>query len=187
MTRSSKKLFTKWHKLAGVGVIAVGALILAGLILTVSSAVIEYTQTTPTQRKIMTILREEYAAQPAGTKYTEGRREYWCADFVSWVMKEAEVPLVNEEGYWRIDDVPPLIDYYKKSGRFFAADSGYQPKVGDVVMYQPPSTMGNHANIVVKNDNGTLTTVGGNENNRIRVQTFAIADDPYIVGYGVQE
>ena len=44
---------------------------------------------------------------------------------------------------------------------------------------------GDHTNIVLKNDNGVLTTVGGNETNRIRV--FVNHDKQYdgLLGYGV--
>jgi hypothetical protein cdivTM_12329 len=44
---------------------------------------------------------------------------------------------------------------------------------------------GDHTNIVLKNDDGVLTTVGGNEMNRIRV--FTNRDKQYdgLLGYGV--
>ena len=70
-------------------------------------------------------------------------------------------------------------------GRFKAANSGYQPLPGDVAIYRNSPVFGDHTNIVLKNDNGVLTTVGGNEMNRIRV--FTNRDKQYdgLLGYGV--
>ena len=45
-----------------------------------------------TRRKIIALARQEFAAQTPGTKYAEGVREPWCADFISWLFKEAGRP-----------------------------------------------------------------------------------------------
>lgn len=70
-------------------------------------------------------------------------------------------------------------------GRFKSANSGYQPLPGDVAIYRNSPVFGDHTNIVLKNDNSVLTTVGGNEANRIRV--FVNRDKQYdgLLGYGV--
>ena len=54
-----------------------------------------------------------------------------------------------------------------------------------MAIYRNSPVFGDHANIVLKNDNGVLTTVGGNEVNRIRV--FVNHDKQYdgLLGYGV--
>lgn len=146
---------------------------------------IETANLTDTQKQVVTLLRQEYATLPAGTKYTEGAKEPWCADFVSWIMKEAGVPLLNKNnGSWRIDDTPPLVEYYTSVGLFEAAGSGYNPKVGDIAIYQRPSPFGSHTNIVIKNDSGTITSVGGNENNTIRVRVYTPSKDVHFLGYG---
>ena len=146
---------------------------------------IETASLNDTQKKVVTLLKKEYATLPAGTKYTEGADEPWCADFVSWIMKEAGAPLISKNnGSWRIDDTPPLREYYESVGLFEAAGSGYSPKVGDIAIYQKPSPFGNHTNIVIKNDNGTITTVGGNESNTIRVRVYTPAEDMHFLGYG---
>lgn len=80
----------------------------------------------PTRQKIISLAKTEFEAQSAGTKFSQGAKEPWCANFVSYIMNQAGAPLKN-------------------------------PHTGD------------HTNIVLKNDNGALTTVGGNEANRIRV------------------
>lgn len=74
-------------------------------------------------------------------------------------------------------------DYYQSAGRFRPA--GYLPQVGDVVMYNDASPFHQHTNIVVGDDAGTVTTVGGNERGTVRVHRFTLADDPGVVGFGV--
>jgi len=141
---------------------------------------------TNTQDALLTLLKQEYREQPPGTKYSMGTEESWCADFVSWIMKEADAPLSNpNNGGWRIPGTYTLRDYYESVGKFKPADAEYSPKVGDVVLYDNPSPHGQHTNIVVKNDNGTVTTVGGNEGGKIRIQTNILQEDPGLVGYGV--
>lgn len=138
------------------------------------------------QQKVVGILREEYKLQPGGTKYSEGVSEAWCADFVSWVFNEAGVPLSNpNSGYWRIPGTYTLRDYYEQAGRFKSAQSGYSPKVGDIMLYDNPSPFGQHTNIVVENTDGIVTTIGGNEPGGIRVIKHTEPDDAGFIGYGV--
>lgn len=137
------------------------------------------------QRKIVALLRQEYAAQPDGTKYAEGAIEPWCADFVSWIMKEAKVPLKNPNtGSWRIPGTYTLREYYESVGKFVGRYQRYQPEVGDVIMYDNPSPFGQHTNIVIKNEQGIVTTVGGNEAGKIRIQVHNDSRDKGLVGYG---
>lgn len=63
--------------------------------------------------------------------------EPWCADFVSWVYKEAGHPLKNpNSGSWRIPGTYTLREYYEAQGAFRPADSGYEPQLGDVAIYE---------------------------------------------------
>jgi hypothetical protein len=101
-------------------------------------------------------------------------------------MYQAGAPLKNPHtGGWRIPGTFTLREYYEVTGRFKSANSGYQPLPGDVAIYRNSPVFGDHTNIVLKNDNGALTTVGGNEANRIRV--FVNRDKQYdgLLGYGV--
>lgn len=149
---------------------------------------IDLSSASPTQQKIVELLKQEYKDQPPGTKYADGVEESWCADFVSWIMKNAERPLSNpNNGGWRIPGTYTLRDYYESTGQFRSKASGYQPKLGDAVLYDNPSPHGQHTNIVVKNDNGMITTIGGNEGNKIRIQVNRLADDPGLIGYGILE
>ena len=140
----------------------------------------------PTRQKIISLAKTEFKAQSAGAKFSQGAEEAWCANFVSWIMYQAGVPLKNPHtGGWRIPGTFTLREYYEANGRFKAANSGYQPLPGDVAIYRNSPVFGDHTNIVLKNDNGALTTVGGNEANRIRV--FVNHDKQYdgLLGYGI--
>lgn len=138
------------------------------------------------QQRIVAITRTEFEAQAGGTKYAEGVEEAWCADFVSWVMREAELPLANpNSGSWRIPGVYTLTEYYQQQNRFAASDSGYQPKLGDVVLYSDDAQYGQHTNIVLRNDGGVLTTVGGNEWGKVGISEFTLGKDPGLVGFGL--
>lgn len=146
---------------------------------------IDESQLTPTQRKIVAVTQQEFAAKPKGTKYAEGVSEPWCADFVSWVMKESGVPLKNpNSGSWRIPGTYTLLEYYKQVGRFKDITSGYTPRIGDVALYRNSPIFGDHTNIVLKNDAGVLTTVGGNENNTVRIYTNEKKNYTGLLGYG---
>ncbi len=140
----------------------------------------------PTRQKIISLAKTEFKAQSAGTKFSQGAEEAWCANFVSWIMYQAGAPLKNPHtGGWRIPGTFTLREHYETAGRFKPANSGYQPLPGDVAIYRNSPVFGDHTNIVLKNDNGVQTTVGGNEANRIRV--FINHDKRYdeLLGYGV--
>ncbi|MCD1275628.1 MAG: CHAP domain-containing protein [Candidatus Nanogingivalaceae bacterium] len=144
------------------------------------------TNLSPTRQKIISLAKTEFEAQSAGTKFSQGAKEPWCANFVSYVMNQAGAPLKNPHtGGWRIPGTFTLHEYYEANGRFKPVNSGYQPLPGDVAIYRNSPVFGDHTNIVLKNDNGVLTTVGGNEANRIRV--FVNRDKQYdgLLGYGV--
>jgi hypothetical protein len=111
---------------------------------------IDETNLSISQKAVISILETEYKLQPSGTKYSEGINEAWCADFVSWVFKQAGVPLSNPNNdYWRIPGTKTLRDYYVSVGKFKLAESDYNPKVGDIMIYDNPSPFGQHTNIVI--------------------------------------
>lgn len=146
---------------------------------------VDTSQLSEVQKKIARLAKQEFLAQSPGTKFSEGAGEAWCADFVSWVMKEAGQPLKNPvSGSWRIPGTYTLLDYYKQQGMFREVGSGYTPKLGDVAIYRSSPIFGDHTNFVLSDDDGVITTVGGNENGRIRV--YKNSDKQYdgLLGYG---
>lgn len=138
---------------------------------------------TTEQATVVNLLRSEHERQRPGTFYSEGVEQAWCANFVSWIMREAGQPLSNpNSGSWRIPGVFTLTEYYQQVGRFEPA--GYEPDVGDVVLYNNSSWTGQHTNIIVAVDGDTATTVGGNELGKIRVHSVDVRSDSAIVGFG---
>ena len=146
---------------------------------------VDTTHLSKTQQEIVSILKDEYAAQPKGTKYSGGVNEAGCADFVSWVMNKADEPLTNPNtDSWRIPGTRTMQDYYESLDQFKGQAESYTPKLGDVVFYDNPSPYGQHVNFVLSYDNGQLTTIGGNEPGGIRISTHNIKEDPGFLGYG---
>ncbi|MBA0047460.1 CHAP domain-containing protein [Mycobacterium sp. NPDC050853] len=140
----------------------------------------------PGRAAVVRILGQEYAEQAGMAKYSEGNDEPWCADFTSWVMRASGTPFANpNSGHWRIPGVLTLTSYLKDQGRYETRD--YSPRPGDMVLYDEPSPKGQHVNIVLINDNGTLTTVGGGEGRGVGLSTYAATDDLGITGYGRYE
>ncbi|WJZ03560.1 hypothetical protein CFREI_11500 [Corynebacterium freiburgense] len=139
----------------------------------------------PVQQKIVGISQQEFQAQPPGSKYSDGANEAWCANFISWVYREADIPLENpNSGGWRIPGIYTLKEYLETNGRFHPVDSGYVPQTGDIAIYQGSPIFGDHANIVLQESNGVLTTVGGNEEGKIRIYTNNQKDYTGLLGYG---
>ena len=145
----------------------------------------------PSQLKLVAILKEEYSKQPKSydqnmLKYSQGIEEPWCADFVSWVYAQADMPFKNpHSGSWQIPGTQTLKQYFRDQGSWHDYNPSYQPKTGDVIIYkQFQSPFGQHTNIVLSNKNGELTTIGGNENREVRIQNFKISDQMGIDGYG---
>ncbi|MEK8071310.1 CHAP domain-containing protein [Rhodococcoides navarretei] len=136
------------------------------------------------QARVVELLRAEHEQQRPGTFYAEGVDEAWCANFVSWIMKEADMPLSNpHSGSWRIPGVYTLQEYYQEQGRFETVGD-YTPSVGDVVLYDNTSWAGQHTNVIVAVDGDEAVTVGGNEAGKIRVHTLHYASDSGVVGFG---
>lgn len=115
-------------------------------------------------------------------KYTGGVDAPWCGYFLSWVLNEAGTPF--EGG--TIAAVQGILDYARQNNLFYEKDDpNFQPQPGDVVIYKEGlSPYPSHVNIVVGYDaaNNTVTTIGGNESNTIREQTWE-ADMAAITGY----
>jgi hypothetical protein len=149
---------------------------------------------TPLQIKILQTARDEYAKHPVSydanvLRYTHGAKEAWCANFVSWVMRQSGAAYRNpNSGSWRIPGVLTLREYYQVEGRYKNAGH-YKPQPGDVAFYIHKSTFrlfsAEHVALVIKTDGDTMTTLGGNEQRRMQIDTQTVhAGDNYLVGFG---
>jgi len=147
-----------------------------------------------TRAKIVEIAQQEFnagASEANGqyTKYTMGRQEAWCADFVSWVMKEAGLPFKDGVDGWNIASAAGIQNHFEKEvdgSKWHPIGEGYRPRQGDVVVHNDDrGALPTHVNFVVSVDaNGQITTLGGNEGNKIGKGQPSSTDQSGITGYG---
>lgn len=130
---------------------------------------------------------QEYDANTL--KYTDRNREAWCADFVSWVYKTAGSPFTGgSSGGWRHASVLELQSWIKKNGTYFDVGSG-SPQPGDIAFYigsqTPDGGSSQHVNLVIAVNGSTMTTIGGNQSNRVTIgdRKIALGVDS-LVGFG---
>ena len=149
----------------------------------------------PSAQRIIDIARQEFEAGGGRNmeadnsfhKYTLGNNEAWCADFASWVLKEAGTPL---SGGWREDwQLPAVVGvkaWFEENGEWNAAGSGYTPRPGDLAIYLKGSgPYPSHVNIVIAVEGNQVTTIGGNESDGIRERTHDI-NASYFTGFGTK-
>ncbi len=106
-------------------------------------------------------------------KYTMGRSEAWCADFVSWVFREAGKPFTDGLEGWNIASVDG-IQAYAEAKNFFhpKGESGFSPRPGDVAIYNTGSgPYPSHVNIVIIVEGGSYTAIGGNQSDAVKLST----------------
>ena len=135
--------------------------------------VIPTSNLTPLQQKIISLSRQEYEKKPISydayvLTYSQGVSEPWCADFASWIFMKAGHPFYNpNSGSWRIPGVYTLQNYFQSNHAYTLAGA-YMPKTGDRAIYH---TGEGHTNIVLSVSHGQMTTIGGNENGHVRIET----------------
>lgn len=76
-----------------------------------------------------------------------------------------------------------LQEYYESADALVPYGQDYQPKARRHDPHGDSSPFGQHVNVVLVNDVGTLTTVGGNENNKVALHRIKPSAVP--VGFGV--
>jgi hypothetical protein len=93
-------------------------------------------------------------------KYTQNRREEWCADFVSWLYHESNYPLQTGDN-WSIPYVPniEILGETNLNFHWHPTGSGYAPKPGDMAIHYN----GGHVNIFISSSNGVNTYIGGDQ------------------------
>lgn len=124
--------------------------------------------------------------------YTDGNREPWCADFTSWVFNQAGIPFTGgTSGGWRIPRVIDLQAWFQNgtNGSEYFRVGEKTPQPGDVAFYigkqTPDGGSDSHVNIVISVNGNTMTTIGGNESDRISKGTRKIElGANSLVGFG---
>ncbi len=106
--------------------------------------------------------------------------EPWCADFASWVRKQAGVPF-GKDGTGE-DHTVAMVKYAKQEGTWHAR-AGYTPKPGDLVLFSFRGDSNvDHVAVVTKVANGRVYTIGGNEQDRVKASNYRLGDTR-MVGY----
>lgn len=138
-----------------------------------------------TRQAILAAAKQEYEDPKSPETYITGAWEPWCADFVSYIYKEAGYPFKNpNSGSWRIPGIYTLKDYFISVGRWQIPDH-YIPEPGDVAIYDG-GIFGGHTNLVLSVDGDELTTLGGNEGNKVNLMRFNFRDQKYgLQGFGL--
>ncbi len=127
---------------------------------------------------------------PGIDEYTDNHHEFWCADFVSWVYKQAGVPFTGgDSGGWRIAGVKSMIDWFKANAQYYdRSTSSPAPKPGSVIFFYEPSSSntsdGYHVGIVDHVDGDKAITIEGNTGNSVASHTYQFASDSTVVGWG---
>lgn len=161
---------------------------------TASFPTINASQLSPEQLRILHLAQAEYEKHPVSydstvLTYTDGNKEAWCADFVSWIMHQTGKSYTNpNSGSWRIPGVYTLQEYYQSEQRYGLAAT-YRPQPGDVAFYEGRHTFDmfstSHVALVIKVDGDTMTTLGGNEGGHLRLDTQPIkSGENSLVGFG---
>ena len=89
----------------------------------------------------------------------------WCAYFVSWLARNAGVP-VGEHGQG-FGSVDALYAWAQRSGRAVPTSSGQDPKPGDLIVWDE------HIGIVQSVDpSGTIHTIEGNSSDAVSRRTY---------------
>jgi len=87
--------------------------------------------------------------------------EEWCADFISYLYKNAGYPLQPEPN-WRVAAVSGIMAIGQKEQNFHwhPIGSGYVPRPGDISIRKNGMS---HTNLVISVSGNTITYIGGDE------------------------
>ncbi|MEO6866847.1 MAG: CHAP domain-containing protein [Gaiellales bacterium] len=123
---------------------------------------------------------KRYRSAVTGPGEDPNAAEPWCADFASYIYKEAGVPFgKNGQGE---DYTVAMIAWAKTQDRW-QPRAGANPQPGDMILFDwDRGNAVKHVAIVEKIENGKVWTIGGNESDSVRNQSYDIGDTR-IMGY----
>lgn len=101
---------------------------------------------------------------PTGNSCGSDGNEFWCADFASWVYKQAGDAFTGGvSGGWRLPAVDQIMSLGKVGQQFHWHDSSsYTPVPGDLAIHKGPNGY-SHVNIVVNVTGGNIQLIGGDQ------------------------
>jgi cell wall-associated NlpC family hydrolase len=115
-------------------------------------------------------------------RYSGGRKEPWCANFVGWAYKQSGKQLPGGGS----PSVQIMEDKMKNAGQW-ARRGARQPQPGDVIFFANRGGTdrgnGRHVGIVSHVSGGQVFTVEGNAGNAVATRSYAL-NNPRITGYG---
>ncbi len=125
--------------------------------------------------------------------YTDNHPEFWCADFLSWVYKQAGKPFTGgESGGWRLPAVAGVVAWMQANGVYYQNKPGAPtPRPGDIIDFNhsgDESGNDTHIGIVESVSGGEVTTIEGNTSNRVARRKYSnYRSDNTIKGWGHQK
>src|SRR5690606_13711109 len=121
--------------------------------------------TSPTGGSVLDIAQSQVGIREAtgnndgipSERYSNGRKEPWCANFVAWTFRQSGNPLPGNQR--RLASVQHMEDQMKAAGRWSPRDAT-TPRPGDVIFFanrgDSDSGPGRHVGIVEKVENGRV-------------------------------
>jgi hypothetical protein len=117
-------------------------------------------------------------------RYSNGRREPWCANFISWAYRQAGHQLPGNQR--SLASVQNMEDTMKRNGKWFGRGQG-TPQPGDIIFFGNRGGSdrgpGRHVGMVEKVENGRVFTIEGNSSNSVRRRSYPL-NASRITGYG---
>lgn len=108
--------------------------------------------------------------------------EPWCADFLSWVYREAGQPFTGGvDGGWRLPGVLGVHGWLEKNGIWHYRGDADTPQPGDVVTFRDDD----HTGLVERVDGTTLHTIEGNSSDMVTRRTYpSYNEGSEVLGWG---
>lgn len=105
----------------------------------------------------------------------------WCAMFVSWCADQAGVSQRVVPKYALVSNG---MNWFVARGRFEYKESGYKPKLGDIIFFL--SNGAGHTGMVIKTEGDRVYTIEGNTSDTVAKRNYSL-DYNKSTGYGVPD
>lgn len=118
--------------------------------------------------------------------YGFGKREEWCACFVSWCADQSG--LITSGSVPKFSYCPTGVEWFKGQGRWKDGGS-YTPVAGTIIFFDwlkkgVRDGVSDHVGIVEKCEDGIVYTIEGNSSDEVKQRSYPIGADD-IMGYGL--
>lgn len=110
-------------------------------------------------------------------RYSGGRNEAWCGNFVAWCFRQAGCPLPGNQR--SLASTQHMQSVMQREGRFHTGT----PQPGDIVFFRDGNGQTCHVGIVESVSNGRVNTIEGNSGNQVARRSYPLGSSR-IAGYG---